>query len=84
MELLPKSERLSSQNYAIWSVKVRNMLTMKNLWDVVVNTAPTPTSSNATEVANFNAKDQRAMACISLNVETGILVQASHQCGKTK
>ena len=66
---MQKTDRLNTQNYSIWSVKMHNLLVMKGLWSTIKNPRPEPSDSNKAELIKFDDKDERAVSFIMLSID---------------
>lgn len=65
-----------ADNYAVWKVKMTDILTDLSLIDYISATAPTLASdqSKTTTIQNWTTKDRKALSTIRLRVADGPLV----------
>ncbi|EFN68697.1 Retrovirus-related Pol polyprotein from transposon TNT 1-94, partial [Camponotus floridanus] len=63
---------LNGGNYVFWKTKVRAILVRDDLWDVV--NEPKPVQLNDA----WTKRNNKAMACITLNVEDNQLIHFAH------
>jgi len=61
-------EKLSDQNYDVWSVQMRSVLVHQELWSIVSGKLRLTKESTSEEAVKWNLMDQKALACIILNV----------------
>ena len=64
---------LNGTNYPIWKVQCRMALIREGLWGIVAGTKKAPDASDASKLAKFKERNDRALATIVLAIDPSLL-----------
>lgn len=63
-------DKLDSEDYAVWSVKMKSILVHSDLWGVTSGNIVKREDANPQQQAEFDRKDEKALATITLSVKS--------------
>ncbi|KAH8337102.1 hypothetical protein KR074_000918, partial [Drosophila pseudoananassae] len=71
-------EKLDSDNYSSWAVQMKSLLVHSELWSIVCGREIKNESGTVAEQANFDNKDEKALASILLCIKPSQINYVKH------